>query len=166
MVHYNVSESKQYFTSLLNFALKLLSALLCVDCIHDPDISRLQNAAASLIDRPIIFAFIVFTQSYQVTVICYNKWKLDGFGCSYVSLLLQYVKSTHTIFMTIVQCSLWSWSHEGFISFNVYIELDLLTAVNKARDKKETLLFVQEHCFIPNEKTMKMNFSFKTIILC
>ena len=39
-----------------------------------------------------------------------------------------------------------------FISFNVYIELDLLTAVNKARDKKETLLFVQEQCFITNEK--------------
>ena len=51
-----------------------------------------------------------------------------------------------------------------FISFNVYIELDLLTAVNKARDKKETLLFVQEQCFITNEKNMKMNFSSKAII--
>ena len=48
-----------------------------------------------------------------------------------------------------------------FISFNVYIELDLLTVVNKARDKKETLLFVQEQCFITNEKYIKMNFSSK-----
>ena len=39
-------------------------------------------------------------------------------------------------------------------------KLNLLTAVNKARDKKETLLFVQEQCFITNEKTMKMNFSY------
>ena len=52
-----------------------------------------------------------------------------------------------------------------FILFNVYIELDLLTAVNKARDKKETLLFVQEQCFITNKKTMKMNFSSKAHIL-
>ena len=73
--------------------------------------------------------------------------------------LLQYVKSTHTIFMTIVQCLFEAGPLRDFISFNVYIELDLLTAVNKARDKKETLLFVQEQCFITNEKTIKMKFS-------
>ena len=54
--------------------------------------------------------------------------------------------------------TLFSLKMRDFISFNVYIELHLLTAVNKARDKKETLLFVQEQCFITNEKNMKMNF--------
>ena len=70
--------------------------------------------------------------------------------------LLQYIceKYTHDFYdnSTVFSLKNEAGPMRDFISFNVYIELDLLTAVNKARDKKETLLFVQEQCFITNEK--------------